>query len=131
MEGAGIRRLILEGLDTRKAIQDSFLPLLAGVIPEKIAINLRHSGRPLKEGTRIFVNGYALSITNRSLELLLQFAVTLKRDGTGWVHKEDILSRQPISRPRSEIRDHTISEDANIIENDVQEVTGCPFHQIT
>ena len=151
---AGIKRLIFEGFDTVKAILEAPLPLLARVIPEQIAINLKQAaepkgkkegkesgdesktvngafacqdqieitGRPLGKRTKIFINGYALGITNRSLELLLQFAVALKLDGTGWVHKEDISLNlavtQIVSRLRSEIRDHTINKKGNIIEND-------------
>lgn len=151
---AGIKRLILEGFDSKKAVQEAPLPLLARMIPEKIAINLKQAveskakketkessdetktpdtpfacqdqieitGRPLKKRTKIFINGYALGITNRSLELLLQFAVALKQDGKGWVHKEDFASNvgatQLVSRLRSELRDHTISRDGKIIEND-------------
>ncbi|MBW1716770.1 MAG: hypothetical protein JRJ77_13250 [Deltaproteobacteria bacterium] len=110
---AGIKRLIFEGYDSKKAVQEASLPLLAKVIPEKIAINLKQAvepkrkrreeetseeakipeakfvcrdniaitGRPLKKRNKVFINGYAIGLTNRSLEVLLQLAVTLKRDG--------------------------------------------------
>lgn len=89
------------------------MPLLAKVIPEKIAINLKQAvesegkkgngggpnetktpditfacqdqigitGSPFQKRNKVFINGYAMGLTNRSLEVLLQLAVTLKRDG--------------------------------------------------
>ncbi|MBW1928581.1 MAG: DEAD/DEAH box helicase [Deltaproteobacteria bacterium] len=150
---AGIKRLIFEGYDSKKAVQEASLPLLAKVIPEKIAINLKQAvepkkkrreketseeakipearfackdhieitGRPLKKRNKVFINGYAIGLTNRSLEVLLQLAVTLKRDGQGWVHKEDIASNlgapQLVSRLRNEIRNHTLNKDGKIIES--------------
>ncbi len=80
------------------------------------------TGVPLKKRTKIFINGCALGITTRSLEILLRFAVALKKDGKGWIHKEDISTNtavtQLISRLRSELRDYTIKRDGSIIEND-------------
>ena len=43
---AGIKRLIFEGFDTVKAIQEAPLPLLARVIHEQIAINLKQAAEP-------------------------------------------------------------------------------------
>ncbi|MBW2025294.1 MAG: hypothetical protein JRI90_07855 [Deltaproteobacteria bacterium] len=46
---AGIKRLIFEGYDSKKAVQEASLPLLAKVIPEKIAINLKQAVEPKKK----------------------------------------------------------------------------------
>ena len=146
--------MIFEGYDSKKAVQEASLPLLAKVIPEKIAINLKQAvepkkkrreketseeakipearfackdnieitGKPLKKRNKIFINGYAMGLTDRSLQVLLQLAVALKSDGQGWVHKEDIASNlgapQLVSRLRSEIRNHTLNKDGKIIESD-------------
>ena len=54
------------------------------------------------------INGYAMGLTDRSLEVLLQLAVALKRNGSGWVYKDEIASNlstpQLVSCIRSEIR---------------------------
>jgi helicase len=80
------------------------------------------TGKPIEKRNLVMINGSRAGITNRSLELLLRFAVTLKKDGRGWVHSEDISSgiglTQLISRLRSELRSLTLTKDGKIIEND-------------
>ncbi|MBW1675430.1 MAG: hypothetical protein JRF30_01045 [Deltaproteobacteria bacterium] len=79
------------------------------------------TGKPIHGRNLVIVNGSPLGITNRSLEILLHLAVALKHDG-GWVHKidlaRDLEAPQLISRLRSEIRNHTPTNDGRIIEND-------------
>ena len=70
----------------------------------------------------IKVNDSVIGITNRAFDLLVQLAVTLKKDGQGWVHKEEFefnnSPSQNVSRPRGELRNHTLKRDGSIIEND-------------
>ncbi len=70
----------------------------------------------------IKVNDAVIGITNRAFDLLVQLAVTLKKDGQGWVHKEEFefnnSPSQNVSRLRGELRNHTLKRDGSIIEND-------------
>jgi helicase len=154
---AGISKLVKEGFNSRKAIQEAPVTILATLIPEKIVINLKQAvepygevpvetrigepvetflsddtffchdrieitGKQMEKRNLVMINGSPTGITNRSLELLLHFAVVLKKDGRGWVHKEDLTSdtgaTQLISRLRNELRNLTLTKDGKIIEND-------------
>jgi helicase len=152
---SGIRKLVKEGFDNRKAIREAPVMILATMIPEKIAISLKQAvesdgaapvvetttvepvapddallcrdrieitGKPMEKRNLVLINGSPTGITNRSLELLMHFAVTLKKDGRGWVHREDLSSEigvtQLISRLRNELRSLTLTKDGKIIEND-------------
>ena len=70
----------------------------------------------------MMINGSPMGITNRSLELLLRFAVAVRKDGRGWVHREDLTpgmgATQLVSRLRNELRSLTLKKDGKIIEND-------------
>jgi|GEM_PF-2594394 len=63
-----------------------------------------------------------MGLTDRSLEILLRFAVALKGNNCGWVHKDEIASnlsaRRLISRLKSQIRNHTLNMDGKFIESD-------------
>ncbi len=80
------------------------------------------TGKPMEKRNLVMINGSPAGITNRSLELLLRFAVALKKDGRGWVHREDLTSgigtTQLISRVRNELISLTLTKDVKIIEND-------------
>ncbi len=80
------------------------------------------TGKPMEKRNLVIINGSPTGITNRSLELLLHFAVALKKDGKGWVHKQDLTSdigsTQLIARLRNELRNLTLAKDGKIIEND-------------
>lgn len=84
--------------------------------------NIEITGRPLKKRNKVFINGYAMGLTDRSLEILLRLAVASKGTKGGWVHKDEITSNlsapQLISRLRSEIRNHTLNKDGKFIESD-------------
>lgn len=83
---------------------------------------MKITGEQKEKRNLVIINGSPVGITNRSLELLLRFALALKKDGKGWIHKEDFASgveaTQFISRLRNEIRSLTLKKDGNIIEND-------------
>ncbi len=80
------------------------------------------TGKPMEKRNLVIINGTSIGITNRSMELLLQFVIALKRDGQGWIHKEDMTPRieaaQLISRLRTELRSFTLGKNSKIIEND-------------
>jgi len=80
------------------------------------------TGKPMGKRNLVMINGSHAGITDRSLELLLRFAVTLKKGGRGWVHREDFSAgagtTQFISRLRNELRSLTLKKDGKIIEND-------------
>ena len=80
------------------------------------------TGKPIDRRNLVMINGSPVGITDGSLEVLLQLAVTLKQGSGGWVHKIDLAKDlgvpQLISRLRSEIRNHTLGNDGQIIEND-------------
>ena len=148
---AGIKILVMEGLATRKAIREVSLSVLAKLIPKRIAVNLKKAvasdtvesmivetitpdstllfgdrieitGRLTEKRNLIMINDSPTGVTDRSLELLLRFGIALKKDGRGWVHREDFASRtgatQLISRLRNELRSLTLAKDGKIIEND-------------
>ncbi len=148
---AGIKILVMEGLATRKAIREVSLSILAKLIPKRIAVNLKKAvasatmesmvvetitpddtllcrdrieitGRLMEKRNLIMINDSPTGVTDRSLELLLRFGIALKKDGHGWVHREDFASRtgatQLISRLRNELRSLTLAKDGKIIEND-------------
>ena len=80
------------------------------------------TGKPIEKRNLVMINGSPMGITNRSLELLLRFAVAVKKDGRGWVHREDLTpgmgATQLVSRLRNELRSLTLKKDGKIIEND-------------
>jgi replicative superfamily II helicase len=80
------------------------------------------TGKPMEKRNLVIINGTSIGITNRSMELLLQLVIALKRDGKGWIHKEDMTPRieaaQLISRLRTELRSFTLAKNSKIIEND-------------
>ena len=148
---AGIKILITEGFTSRKSIRETSLNVLAKLIPKRIAVNLKKAvapaaiesmvietitpdetllcrdrieitGRLLEKRNLIMINDSPAGVTDRSLELLLRFGIALKKDGRGWVHREDFASRtgatQFISRLRNELRSLTLAKDGKIIEND-------------
>lgn len=148
---AGIKILVTEGFVSRQAIRETSLSVLAQLIPKKIAVNLKKAvapvaiesmvietitpdetllccdrieitGRLLEKRNLIMINDSPTGVTDRSLELLLRFGIALKKDGRGWVHREDFASgtgaTQFISRLRNELRSLTLSKDGKIIEND-------------
>jgi len=152
---AGIYRLVREGFDSRKAVREAPVTVLAAMIPERIAISLKEAvesghkspsqeetnaetsgpddtficrdrieitGKPVEKRNLVMINGSPMGITNRSLELLLRFAVSVKKDGRGWVHREDLTpgmgATQLVSRLRNELRSLTLKKDGKIIEND-------------
>ena len=152
---AGIGSLVREGFDSRKAIRETHVTVLATMIPERIAISLKEAvesghksppqketsvetsepddtficcdrieitGKPIEKRNLVMINGSPMGITNRSLELLLRFAVAVKKDGRGWVHREDLTpgmgATQLVSRLRNELRSLTLKKDGKIIEND-------------
>ena len=148
---AGIKILVTEGLADRKAIREVSLSVLAKLIPKKIASNLKKAvasdtvesmivenitpdstllfgdrieitGRLIEKRNLIMINDSPTGVTDRSLELLLRFGIALKKDGHGWVHREDFASgtgaTQLISRLRNELRSLTLAKDGKIIEND-------------
>jgi hypothetical protein len=83
---ACIKRLVSKGFGSKEDIQETDLPLPARVIPEKGAINLRQAVE--SEGE--------------------------KRDGSGWVHKEHLVSNlaasQLSSTLRNEIQKRTLNK---------------------
>lgn len=148
---AGIKILVMEGLATRKVIRGVSLSVLAKLIPKKIAVNLKKAvapdtvestivetitpdntllcrdrieitGRLTEKRNLIMINDSLTGLTDRSLELLLRFGIALKKDGHGWIHREDFASgtgaTQLISRLRNELRSLTLAKDGKIIEND-------------
>jgi len=148
---AGIKILVTEGFASRQAIRETSLNVLAQLIPKRIAVNLKKAiapvaiestivetitpdetllcrdrieitGRLLEKRNLIMINDSPTGVTDRSLELLLRFGIALKKDGRGWVHREDFASgtgaTQFISRLRNELRSLTLSKDGKIIEND-------------
>jgi helicase len=148
---AGIKILVTEGFTSRKSIRETSLNVLAKLIPKRIAVNLKKvvapvaiepmvietitpdetllcrdrieiTGRLLEKRNLIMINDSPTGVTDRSLELLLRFGIALKKDGRGWVHREDFASRtgatQFISRLRNELRSLTLAKDGKIIEND-------------
>ena len=80
------------------------------------------TGKPMERQNLVMINGCSTGVTDRSLELLLRFAVALKKDGRGWIHREDFTSgigtTQLVSRLRNELRSLTLAKDGKIIEND-------------
>jgi helicase len=148
---AGIKILVTEGFTSRKAIREVSLSVLAKLIPKKIAVSLKKAvasetvesmvvetitpdntllfgdrieitGRLMDKRNLIMINDSPTGVTDRSLELLLRFGIALKKDGRGWVHREDFASgtgsTQLISRLRNELRSLTLAKDGKIIEND-------------
>ncbi|HOI15501.1 MAG TPA: hypothetical protein PK036_04090, partial [Geobacteraceae bacterium] len=152
---AGIYSLVREGFDSRKAVRETPVTVLAAMIPERIAISLKEAvesghkstsqeetnaetsgpddtficrdrieitGKPIEKRNLVMINGSPMGITNRSLELLLRFAVAVRKDGRGWVHREDLTpgmgATQLVSRLRNELRSLTLKKDGKIIEND-------------
>ena len=148
---AGIKILVTEGFTSRKAIREMSLSVLVKLIPKRIAVNLKQAvasdtvesmivetitpdntllcrdrieitGRLTEKRNLIMINDSPTGITDRSLGLLLRFGIALKKDGHGWVHREDFASgtgsTQLISRLRNELRSLTLTKDGKIIEND-------------
>jgi helicase len=115
-----LKRVVEQEKDSspETTVVEKFLPDDTFLCRDRIKI----TGKPEEKRNLVMINGSPTAITNRSLELLLRFAVALKKDGCGWVHREDFASgvetTQFISRLRNEIRSLTLAKDGTIIEND-------------
>ncbi|OQA89147.1 MAG: ski2-like helicase [bacterium ADurb.Bin236] len=77
-------------------------------------------GRVEKKRTYIGINGVQTTMTNRMFEILLRLAVQMKKDGIGWVEKNDLApdnTTQYLSRARREIEPFLLDGKSEIIEN--------------
>jgi len=77
-------------------------------------------GRVEKKRTYIVINGKQTTMTNRMFEILLKLAVQMKKDGIGWVEKNDLApdnTTQYLSRARREIEPFLLDGKSEIIEN--------------
>ena len=81
---------------------------------------MHFDGRADKRRTYILLNGKEISVPNREFEILLHFAVQLKKDGEGWVHGEKFAPDsvwQNVSRLRKGLKPYLLDENSDFIEN--------------
>jgi len=86
----------------------------------RCADKLHFDGRADKRRTYILLNGKEISVPNREFEILLHFAVQLKKDGEGWVHGEKFAPDsvwQNVSRLRKGVKPYLLDENSDFIEN--------------